>query len=111
GGVAHSDDLPPAADDRGLDEAELAEGRSAGLPEQVRDGADALRARRHDSRLLPSPARFGHATFHLGREHGIGRPCPPMPRALFCVGMLWISGGFPGAPKAAPRPIPIACGF
>ena len=29
-----------------------------------------------------------------------------MPPRLFCVGMLWISGGCRGGPKAAPRPDP-----
>ena len=29
-----------------------------------------------------------------------------MPRRRFCVGMLWISGGCPGGPKAARAPDP-----
>ena len=50
-GVAAADDLGPAADDRGLDEAEAAEGGAADLGQKVADRAHPPRARRLGRRL------------------------------------------------------------
>src|SRR6185312_9749699 len=56
----------------------------------------------------PPPVVSSDPWFHLGGEHGIGGPCPSMPRKLFCVGMLWISGACRGGRRRARARTPIA---
>src|SRR5205085_9935260 len=99
-----------AADDRGLDEAEAAEGGAAGGGQQVGNGAHAPRPLRLGGRLPAPRACLRHFAFHAADEHGIGGPCPSMLPKRFYVGMLWISAAFPGGPKPARRPTPIASG-
>src|SRR3546814_1402148 len=72
-GIARADDLGPTADDRALDEPELAERRAPDIGQQLGNSARTVAAAGFRLGLAGQPpARFAH-----GAPHAIGGACPP----------------------------------
>ena len=112
GGVALADDLAPAADDRGLDEAEAAEGGAAGRRQQIRHGARAPRARRLGRRASCAfRARSWSLCFPLFGRAWHRRPMPvDAAQALLCWYVVDKRAAALARRRRRARPTPIGSG-